>query len=227
MKTVSILIPTYNEAENIKDIVQASIHVMTDKLPEYDYEVVVIDNASIDGTQEILRNLCKTDTKIKAILNAKNYGSVSSSFYGLLQCSGDAVVLITADFQDPPELIEVFVREWEKGAEVVLGQKKESETNAIMHLLRLAYYKIINKMSDVDLLEQCTEYGLYDKGFIELLREIEDNQPYLRGLVAKFSKKIKLVDYVQHKRRAGKSKFSFGFGNWHYIGTTRYGADEC
>lgn len=209
MEKISVMVPTYNEADNIKDFAVCIIDVFTAKLPEYDYEIVIIDNASTDGTQEIITSLCDKNRKIKAIFNAKNYGSIASPFYGLIQCTGDAVVFIPADFQDPPELIETFVREWEKGAEVVYGCKKLSKTNPIMHFLRGQYYKLIRTMSDVDLLEQCTDFGLYDKSIINLLRETSDNQPYIRGFVAKYAKKIKLINYVQQKRRAGKSKFNF------------------
>jgi glycosyltransferase involved in cell wall biosynthesis len=203
------MVPTYNEENNINDIVECILGVFSTKLPEYDYEIVIIDNASTDGTQEIITNLCYKNEKIKAIFNAKNYGSIASPFHGLTQCTGDAVAFIAADFQDPPELVETFVREWEKGAEVVLGQKIVSKTNPLMHFVRGQYYKLMNLMSDIELLEHCTDYGLFDKEFIVLLRETGDNQPFIRGFVAKYAKKVKLVDYVQQKRRSGKSKFNF------------------
>jgi len=209
MKTITIFIPTYNELSNIRDIVSACINIMTEKLPEYDYECMIIDNSSTDGTVDVIRELCAENKKIKAILNARNYGSINSPFHGLLQCTGDATVFIPADFQDPPEMIEPFVREWEKGAEVVLGCKKVSKENPIMYLVRSIYYRAINKMSDVDMLEHCTDFGLFDKHFIDLLRNMKDNQPYIRGAVAKFAKKVTLIDYVQQKRRKGKSKMNF------------------
>jgi glycosyltransferase involved in cell wall biosynthesis len=208
-KKISVFIPTFNEIENIRDFITCVIDVMSTKLPQYDYEIMVIDNNSFDGTQDVLRELCIKNKKIKTIFNAKNYGSIASPFHGLLQCEGDAIVFIPADFQDPPELIETFVHEWEQGAEVVLGHKNESHTNRVMHFLRGLYYKIINAMSDVELLDHCTDFGLYDKSFINLLRDSKDNQPYIRGFVAKYAKSIKLVDYIQQKRRAGKSKFNF------------------
>jgi len=209
MKKISIMVPTYNEVDNIKDIAKCILDIFSAKLPEYDYEIVIIDNASTDGTQEIITNLCRKNRKIKAIFNAKNYGSIASPFYGLTQCTGDAVVFVPADFQDPPELIETFVREWEKGVEVVLGHKAVSKTNPIMHFLRGQYYKLISLMSDVELLEHCTDFGLFDKGFINLLSETGDNQPFIRGFVAKYATTIKLIDYIQQNRRSGKSKFNF------------------
>jgi glycosyltransferase involved in cell wall biosynthesis len=209
MKTITVFIPTFNEANNIRDFVAVCIGIMADKLPEYDYECLIIDNGSTDGTIDIIRELCAGNTRIKAIFNAKNYGLLNSLFYGLLQCAGDAVTVIPADFQDPPEMIVSFVREWEKGAEVVLGCKKTSKENPVMHFVRSIYYKIINKMSDVDMLEHCTDFGLFDRQFINLLRDMKDNQPYIRGAVAKFAKRIKLLDYVKQKRRTGKSKLNF------------------
>lgn len=209
MKTITVFIPTYNEAGNIRDIVSACVGIMADKLPEYDYECLIIDNSSTDGTMDIIRELCAGNKKIKAIFNARNYGSINSPFYGLLQCAGDATVFIPADFQDPPEMLEPFVREWEKGAEVVLGRKKTSKENPVMRLVRSIYHRTINKMSDVDMLEHCTDFGLFDKRFIDLLRDMKDNQPYIRGAVAKFAKKITLLDYVKQKRRKGKSKMNF------------------
>jgi len=208
MRTISILIPTCNEEDNIRDFAATVVNIVTSRLSNYDYEVLIIDNASTDNTPEIIRELCSENKKIKAILNAKNYGTINSSLYGMLHSSGDATIFIPADFQDPPELIEDFVREWENGAEVVLGQKNASKTNPIMHFFRGIYYKTINRMSDTDLLEQCTDFGLFDRAFINVLRDSTDNQPYIRGMVAKYAKKISLVDYVQQKRRKGKSKFN-------------------
>lgn len=208
MRTITVFIPTYNEAGNIRDIVSACISVMADRLPEYGYEFLIIDNASTDGTAAILRELCAENKKIKVIFNARNYGAMYSSFYGLLQCAGDAAVFIPADFQDPPELIERFAREWENGAEVVLGRKKVSRENPVMHFARSVYYKLINAMSDVDMFEHCTDFGLFDRQFIDLLRDMRDNQPYIRGAVAKFAKRVALVDYVKQKRREGKSKIN-------------------
>lgn len=205
MKKISIVVPTYNEEENVVPISQAIIDEVEKSLPQYDYELLFIDNCSTDKTQILIRNLCQENKKIKAIFNAKNFGQFNSPYYGLCQATGDCVILICADFQDPIGLIPKFVDEWEKGYKIVSGIKTGSRENKIMRFLRTCYYKMIKKMSDVEQIEHFTGFGLYDKSFIEVLRNLKDPTPFLRGIVAELGFKRKDIPYEQQKRAAGKT----------------------
>ena len=209
MKKLSILIPCYNEEENVVPISQAVVDILTKKLPQYDYELVFIDNDSTDQTRHLLRQLCSENPRIKAIFNARNFGQFNSPYYGMLQVTGDCVIQMVADFQDPVELIPTYVHEWEKGYKIVIGIKTSSKENKLMYWLRGCYYKMMKKLSDVEQIEQFTGSGLYDRSFIEVLRKLDDPIPFLRGIVAELGFKIKKIPYEQPKRRAGKTKNHF------------------
>ena len=209
-KTISILVPTYNEEENVEPLAQAVIDVFEKELmPKYQYELVFIDNDSTDETRNKLRKMCSVNANIKAIFNAKNFGQFNSPYYGLMQTTGDCVVLLCADFQDPVELIQKFVKEWEEGYKIVIGQKTTSKENPIMYFLRSVYYKAIKKMSEVEQIEHFTGFGLYDRSFVEVLKELKDPTPFLRGIVAELGWKRKEIPYEQQKRRFGKTKNNF------------------
>lgn len=209
MKKISILIPCYNEVENVGPISQAVTDILKNELPQYDYELVFIDNDSTDGTREVLRTLCSSDPKIKAIFNARNFGQFNSPYYGMLQVTGDCVIEMVADFQDPVEMIPKYVREWENGYKIVIGIKTSSQENKFMYWLRTCYYKTIKKLSDVEQIEHFTGSGLYDREFIEILRCLDDPTPFLRGIVAELGYKRKEIPYEQPKRRAGKTHNNF------------------
>mgnify|MGYP000647655384 CR=1 FL=1 len=177
MKKISVLIPCYNEEENVVPISEAVIGIITKELPQYDYELVFIDNDSTDKTRELLRMLCAKNPKIKAIFNARNFGQFNSPYYGILQVTGDCVISMVADFQDPVELIPKYVHEWENGYKIVIGIKTSSKENPIMYWLRSCYYKLIRKLSDVEQIEHFTGSGLYDRQFIEVLRNLNDPTP--------------------------------------------------
>ncbi|MBS5545071.1 MAG: glycosyltransferase family 2 protein [Lachnospiraceae bacterium] len=209
MKKISILIPCYNEEENIVPISQAVIETMERDLPEYAFELVFIDNDSTDNTRSLIRGLCGQDRRIKAIFNARNFGQFNSPYYGMLQVTGDCVVEMVADFQDPVDMIPKYVREWEKGYKIVIGIKTSSRENKIMYWLRSCYYKTIKKLSEVEQIEHFTGSGLYDREFIEVLRNLDDPTPFLRGIVAELGYKRKEIPYDQPKRRAGKTHNNF------------------
>ncbi len=209
MKKISVLIPCYNEQENVVPISQAVVDIITKELPQYDYELVFIDNDSTDGTRPLLRKLCAENPKIKAIFNARNFGQFNSPYYGILQVTGDCVISMVADFQDPVELIPRYVHEWENGYKIVIGIKTSSRENPVMYWLRSCYYKLIRKLSDVEQIEHFTGSGLYDRQFIEVLRDLNDPTPFLRGIVAELGFKRKEIPYEQPKRRAGKTHNNF------------------
>lgn len=211
MKKISILIPCYNEIENVELMSESVINVLNEALPQYDYELLFIDNCSTDGTRDVLEKICAKNKKIKAILNVTNFGQFNSPFHGMCQTTGDCTISMCCDFQDPVELIPRFVEEWEKGHKIVSGIKSSSKENPIIYLLRTIYYKMIKNMSDTEMIEHFTGFGLYDKTFIDILRELDDPIPFLRGIVAEYGHGFNRieVEYEQAKRRAGKTHNNF------------------
>ena len=209
MKKISVLIPCYNEAENVGPISRAVTEILEKELPRYDYELVFIDNDSTDGTRDIIRGLCADNPRIKAILNARNFGQFNSPYYGMLQVTGDCVIEMVADFQDPVEMIPKYIHEWEKGYKIVIGIKTSSKENRLMYWLRSCYYKTIKKLSDVEQIEHFTGSGLYDREFIEVLRSLDDPTPFLRGIVAELGYCRKEIPHEQPRRRAGKTHNNF------------------
>jgi glycosyltransferase involved in cell wall biosynthesis len=209
MKKISILIPCYNEVENVVPMSEAVARTMREDLPEYDYDLMFIDNCSKDGTRDRLRDICKRDPHVKAILNAKNFGQFNSPYYGICQTDGDCTIMLCADFQDPVEMIPQFVHEWEKGSKIVCGIKATSRENKVVRAFRTLYYKMIKKFSDVEQIEHFTGFGLYDRSFIDTLRELHDPTPFLRGIVAELGPERKEIPYEQQRRRAGKTHNNF------------------
>lgn len=211
MKKISIMIPCYNEVDNVEPISQVVVRILETELPQYDYEVLFIDNASTDGTRDVIQKLCAENKKIKAIFNVTNFGQFNSPFHGMCQTTGDCTITLCCDFQDPPELIPVFVKEWEKGHKIVSGIKTSSKEPGVIYFFRSVYYKVIKNMSSVKMIEHFTGFGLYDKTFIALLKELDDPIPFLRGIVAEYGAGFNLteVEYEQPKRRAGKTHNNF------------------
>lgn len=209
MKKVSILIPCYNEEDNVIPMSEAIVNLFTTQLTQYDYELVFIDNDSKDTTRPKLRKICEKNPHIKAIFNAKNFGQFNSPYYGILQTTGDCTISMVCDFQDPIELIPRYLEEWKKGYKIVIGIKTSSKENKLVYGLRTLYYKIIKKFSDVEQIEHFTGSGLYDKEFVQVLRDLKDPTPFLRGIVAELGYKRKEIPYEQPKRRAGKTHNNF------------------
>ena len=205
MRKISVMIPCYNEQDNVRQICEAVRYVLQTELPSYDYEILFIDNKSQDRTRIILKELCAEDTHVKAIFNMKNFGQFNSPYYGLCQTTGDCTILLCCDFQDPVELIPKMVHEWESGHKVVTMIKTSSRENPVMYFLRTCYYKMIHAMSDINQIEHFTGFGLYDKSFIDVLRTLNDPTPFLRGIVAEYAPDHLEIPYEQQKRRAGKT----------------------
>ncbi len=212
MKKISIIIPCYNEEENVGPMAQALTDMFAKDLPNYDYEIVFIDNDSSDLTRPKLRQICKENKKVKAIFNAKNFGQFSSPYYGMLQTTGDCTVSMCCDFQDPVELVPKYVHEWENGYKIVIGIKTSSKESKLMYGLRSLYYKVIKKFSNVEQIEHFTGSGLYDRDFVDVLRDLKDPKPFLRGIVGELGFKRKEIEYEQPERRAGKTH-----NNWYTL----------
>lgn len=208
MKKISVVTPCYNEEENVFDTYLAIKQQFEKLKTKYQYEHIFIDNASTDSTVQILRDIAKEDENVKVIVNARNAGFVRSSFYGLLQAYGDAVVFVEADLQTPPATILEFIKKWESGSKVVVGIKEESHENFVMFRIRKLFYSTLAKMSETPIILNFLGVGLYDQSFISLLREVDDPYPYFRGLVAELASDIEKVYYVQDVRKKGKSSFS-------------------
>ncbi len=208
MKKISIMVPCYNEEENVVPMSEALVAEL-EKLDRYDYEILFIDNCSQDSTREKLRQICAANKKIRAIFNSKNFGQFNSPYYGLCQTTGDCTISVCCDFQDPVEMIPKFVEQWEQGYKIVCGIKTSSKEKRLMYFLRSVYYKTIKKLSKVEQIEHFTGFGLYDRSFIDVLRQLGDPTPFLRGIVAELGPRIKLLEYEQAQRRAGKTSNNF------------------
>ena len=208
-KLISVVVPTYNEQENVVPLTDTLVKIFTEELPEYNYEIIFIDNHSKDNTKALIRQICSENPNVKAIFNARNFGQMRSPVYGFKQAYGDCVVRLNADFQDPPSLIPTFVREWEKGYKIVIGIKEKTEEGFFMAFVRRQYYKFLRKITDIGHIENFTGFGLFDKAFVDVVRNIHDPMPYFRGMVAEFGFEYKTILYQRPNRRAGKSKNHF------------------
>lgn len=208
MKKISIVTPCYNEEGNVYNMYIA-IKQIFNSLPNYKYEHIFADNCSEDNTASILRNIASEDKNVKVILNCRNFGPTRSGGNALLQGSGDAVICIVCDFQDPPDLISQFISEWESGYKIVLGQKIKSKENIIMFSVRKLYYKIMKLLADSEHLENVNGFGLYDKEVINTFRWMADPYPYYRGIICDLGYSRKLLPYTQEKRKRGKSSYNF------------------
>jgi glycosyltransferase involved in cell wall biosynthesis len=206
-KLISIVTPTFNEEKNIYSLTKEISIQMNNS--DFDYEHIIIDNASTDNTQEVIRKLCLENKKVKAIFNNRNFGHIRSPYYAILQTKGDAIILLAADGQDPPELIVKLIEKWNHGSDVVLLKRKSSKTNFFLEYIKILFYKIINLLSEIPLLEKTTGSGIFDKKIIEELRKIEEPYPYFRGLIMELTNKIDFVEFDQPHRKYGQSKNNF------------------
>ncbi len=178
-------------------------------LPQYEFEHIYIDNASTDKTVAILRRMVQEDKRIRVIVNARNFGHIRSPYHALIGAKGDAVICLASDLQDPPELIVDFIQQWEAGFKVVMGVKSKSEESPVMFALRKLYYKTLQKLSDTQLIENYTGYGLYDHQVIEILREMDDPYPYFRGMIAEIGFPAARIEFTQPTRKHGITKNNF------------------
>lgn len=208
MKLISVVTPCFNEEDNVENVYNQVKEVFK-TLPEYNYEHVFIDNASIDRTVDILKKIAKDDKNVKVIVNVRNFGHVRSPYYGGLQCKGDAIIGLVADLQDPPEMIKEFIKKWEEGYKIVLGVKAESKENKLMFLIRRLFYYIMFKISDTEQIKNFTGFGLYDKKFMDILRNLDEPYPYFRGLVGELGFQRIEIPYTQSRREKGKTKNNF------------------
>jgi glycosyltransferase involved in cell wall biosynthesis len=208
MKKISVVSGCYNEEGNLEELVRR-VFAVAAQFPQYEWELIVIDNCSVDRSREILRQLAAADPRVKAIFNARNFGHIRSPYYAMLQAGGDAVIYLASDLQDPPEHIADFIPHWEQGYKVVAAIKNESEESPLFFALRRSYYTLITRLSDVDLLKNFTGFGLYDRAVMEHLRAMDDPYPYHRGMIAELGYPVARVNFVQPRRKRGFTKNNF------------------
>lgn len=207
-KLISIVSPCYNEQDNVLELCR-QVQAVLDQHPDYLFEHIFIDNDSTDNTVEILREIASTNKSIKVIINNRNYGHIASPYHGILSASGDAVILLVSDLQDPPALISAFIKEWENGYKIVVGVKENSDESALLFFVRKSFYNLMNKLSTVKLIKNYTGFGLYDKKVIDHLRSFHEPYPYFRGLVMELGYPVKKITYRQPVRHRGISKNNF------------------
>jgi polyisoprenyl-phosphate glycosyltransferase len=208
MPHISVVAGCYNEEDNVEDLYE-QVKTAVATLPGYTFELLLIDNASTDGTVERLRRIAARDERVRVIVNARNFGHIRSPYYALLQSEGDVTVAMASDLQDPPELIPQFIKKWEEGFKVVAAIKTESAESRVMWLFRTIYYRLLSRLANVELLQHFTGFGLYDRRVIEVLRSIEDPYPYLRGLIGEIGFDVARVPFTQPARKHGKTKANF------------------
>ena len=210
-KKISIVSSAYNEEGNVRDLYEQVKAQMAPLADKYEYEQIVLDKASTDGTLAVLLQIAAQDKRFKVIANARNFGHIRSPYYGILQASGDAVVYLASDLQDPPALIAQFITAWENGYKVVLAQKQTSKESGLFFAVRKIYYWLLNLLNDsgAKLEPNCTGFGLYDKCVVDELRKLGDPYPYLRGLVCELGYAHKLIPFEQPLRKRGFTKNNF------------------
>jgi len=207
MKKISIVTPCYNEEGNVQELydrIKAAMQGL-----DYEYEHIFIDNASADRTVELLRGLAARDSRVKVILNTRNFGHIRSPYYGLLQATGEAVIGMASDLQDPPERIPEFIKKWEEGFKIVVGVKTKSQESGLFYFMRTLYYRVLRNLSDIQLIDNFTGFGLYDRQVIEVLRNFNDPYPYFRGLIADIGFEYARIEFTQPRRKRGLSKNNF------------------
>lgn len=204
-KKISIVSGCFNEAGNVEDLVIRVTKIM-EGFPQYDYEQIIIDNASTDGTQEILRKLASVNPRLKVILNARNFGHIRSPYHGMIQGSGEAVIYLASDLQEPPELIPEFICKWESGAKAVVAIKDSSDESPLFFAVRKLYYRLVEGLAETRTIQNFTGFGLYDRTIMDYCRSLKDPYPYFRGLIAEIGLPVERVSYHQPLRMRGFTK---------------------
>lgn len=221
-KTVSVVVPIFNEISMLDEIYKR-INAVFEKLEDYTYEIVFFDDGSTDGTRDAVEELGKKHEEVKGVFYTKNFGYLKNTFYCMQQAKGDCAIIVHADLQNPPELIPEFLKRWENGAQVVQGVKSKSRENKFVYFLRTVFYFIMIRFFGVKLTPHATEFELFDRSFIEVLRRIKTNNPFLRGIVSEYASSIDYVYYTQDARKKGKSKFNINkYYDFAICGITQY-----
>lgn len=208
MNRITVVTPCFNEEENVEELYRSARAVL-ESIDDLEYVHLFVDNSSTDRTVEILRGLAATDSRVRIIVNARNFGHIRSPYYGLMQAQGEAAILLVADLQDPPELMRDFIAAWRQGAKAVVGVKPSAEESRVMFAVRRLYYTMVTRIADVELVQNFTGFGLYDRRLLDELRRINDPYPYFRGLISEVGFEVVKVPYNQPRRRRGITKNNF------------------
>lgn len=206
-RTISIMLPTFNEEDNILPLVNSIRNLFQDELNKYNYEIVISDNKSTDTTRSKIRDICNNDKNVKAIFNINNF-PIGSGINGLRNTNGDCTIHMASDFQDPVSLLPKMVEKWEEGFKIVLACKSKSKENSFMYKIRGFYYKLMNRICYVKQINQFSGFALYDKSFINVIKDLKDPLPYMRGLVSELGGDLAIIEYEQQLRKSGKSSYS-------------------
>jgi polyisoprenyl-phosphate glycosyltransferase len=207
-RLISVVSPCYNEDLNVEELAQR-VRALFKEFPQYDYEHIFIDNASRDGTVTVLKRLAATDTHIKIIVNSRNFGHLRSPMHAMFEAAGDAVVLLFSDLQDPPELIADFIRHWETGMQIVIAVKNTSDESPLMYWVRTQYYRLLSRLANIEIYENFTGFGLYDRTVMQIVRSFDDPYPYFRGMIGEIGLPHAKVFYNQKARKRGYTKNNF------------------
>lgn len=208
MKTISIVTHCYNEEENIREAYN-QITEITAQFPQYQFEIIIIDNASQDDTENILRDIALKDPRVKVILNARNFGHIRSPYHAMLQASGDAMILLSSDLQDPPRLILDFIRKWEEGFRIVVGVTREREQSFLFWIIRNTYYNLVSRLAEIELIKNFTGFGLYDRKVLDIMHQLNDPYPYFRGQICEIGFQKAVIEFDKPERKRGFSKNNF------------------
>jgi dolichol-phosphate mannosyltransferase len=208
---ISIVTPCFNEEANVDELYRRVKAAISDS-KKYVFEFIFIDNHSEDNTVEKLKALASSDPAVKVIVNTRNFGHIRSPYHGILQSRGEATIYLASDLQDPPEMIPEFIREWEQGYKLVMATKPHSEGSAVVHYMRKSYYRLLDGISDISVVNDSTGFGLYDKVVLDQLRALNEPYPFLRGLICELGYEIKTIPFVQPRRLRGLTK-----NNWYTL----------
>lgn len=208
-KIITIVTPCYNEELNVRELHRRMRAVM-DSLPQYEYRHIFIDNASHDATVSVLRAMAEEFQEVRVIVNARNFGHLRSPMHAFLEADGDAVGILYADLQDPPELFAEMLEKWEQGFPIVAAIKTTSDEGGLMYRIRTTYYNLVGRLTDVQVLTHFTGFGLYDHSVVTLIKQkFPDPYPYFRGMIAELGLPHAEVVYNQGRRMRGITKNNF------------------
>lgn len=206
-KKISIATVCYNEKDNIREYYRQCIEALSE-FPQYDYEIIMADNCSTDGTRDIMREIAAQDPNFKCIFNANNFGVSRSGYNSLLHATGDAAITMGSDLQDPPALFGEFIRKWEAGYKVVCAIKNATQENRVMATVRQVYYRLLSSIAETPLLNDYDGFGLYDKQVVDALRRYQEPNPYFRGMICEVGFEQAKIYYTKLSRKHGISSYN-------------------